>query len=92
VLSRGVRAHAIQIVLRNRDGTPGRLATALLFCFTNCFAAMLDRNAARCFRRERGFHHGFYEGSNFRFIIHRYSFVDCTPSDKRAGQRHPEKQ
>jgi hypothetical protein len=59
---------------------------------TNCSAAMLDSNAVRCFRRERGFHHGFYEGSNFRFIIPRYSFVGCTPSDKRAGQRHPEKQ
>src|SRR6266480_8058619 len=55
-------------------------------------AVILDSAAARCFRKERGFHRAFYEAPNFLCITHNYSFVDCAPSGRRAGQRHPEKQ
>jgi len=40
------------VVASRRQAVPGKLTTALLFRHTNCFAAMLDSDAVRCFRRE----------------------------------------
>src|SRR5437762_14304626 len=40
-----------------RTNAPEKLTTTLLFRCANCFDAMLDRNAARCVKREaRHFH------------------------------------
>src|SRR5207244_12167896 len=37
-----------------RTNAPEKLTTTLLFRCANCFDAMLDRNAARCVKREAG--------------------------------------